>query len=131
MPGPGPILILKLQNSSRDMRVPVVPLLAAGAAQSVADVEVGEKFLAADGAESVDELSVPQLRLDGGDLRSVRLAILRRCGSIAPAPARSDTAERRRAEVAAAIARTRRRAASHRQALFRVILRRAMPPPSR
>src|ERR1700676_2674977 len=75
MPSPGPVLVLHLENLGRHIRVPFIPLLPAGAMETVADVQIREKLLSTDRAESCDEARVGKMRFDPGDLRSVLLPI--------------------------------------------------------
>src|SRR5205823_12670564 len=58
VPRPGAILVLKAGQARLDFRVPLRPLLAAGADQTVADVEIRHEFLSTQGTESVQELLI-------------------------------------------------------------------------
>ena len=52
MSGPGAVFVLHLEDLGLDVGVPLLPFRPAGAMQAVADVEIREEFLAADGAEA-------------------------------------------------------------------------------
>src|SRR5688572_16218532 len=75
MAGPGAVLILHLQDFAADVAVPLLPLVSAGASQAVADIQVGEKFLAAHGAVSGDAARVGKLILNRADLSGVLLPV--------------------------------------------------------
>src|SRR5579872_2980088 len=80
--GPRAIVILQLRKLRLDLAVPPLPFRAAGAVQAVADIQVGEKFLAAHRAEAVHESGVVELSGDLPDLRRVLGAILFRASQL-------------------------------------------------
>jgi hypothetical protein len=48
---------LKVDDFLGDLGVPFLPLVAAGTAQAVADIEVREEFLTANGSEAISQSS--------------------------------------------------------------------------
>src|SRR5260370_22925800 len=76
MSGPGAVLILHPDKLRLDLVVPFIPFRAAGAMQAVADIQVGEKLLAAHGAKAIHESGVGKLSGDGLDLWRIFCAVL-------------------------------------------------------
>src|SRR5262245_6959031 len=72
---PGTVLVLHLEALIIHAGMPGLPFLAAGAAQAVADVEVGEELLASDRAIARDKAVVGELSFDRGDLLRIVLTI--------------------------------------------------------
>src|SRR5437773_1612362 len=75
MPRPGSIAVLKPENLLRVLRVPLRPRITTTAFQAVADIEVREELLAADGTEAIYKGCLGQLSPYRSDLFSVLLPV--------------------------------------------------------
>src|SRR5437867_5479287 len=76
MARPRSIAVLKVEDLRSDLRVPLFPLITTAAFQAVADIEVREELLAADGTEAIHKPCVGELTLYRRDLFSVLLPVV-------------------------------------------------------
>jgi len=65
LPGPCAVLILQFDQFRLHLGVPLVPVGATDAMQAVADVQVREELLTADGSEAGNKLPIIEILRDG------------------------------------------------------------------
>ena len=76
MTRPGPVLILSLQYLGLDFAIPLHPFRAARAAQTVADIQIGEELFSANRPETLNESPIRKPALNGVYLFRVLPSIL-------------------------------------------------------